>query len=322
MLIGKPNDIPSSEITPERVYRNRRQFMAAAAATVGIAAFAGGERLLRPGVVVEAATKLNTVASPLSTPGLTPTSYQDITSFNNYYEFGVSKGDPAEHAGKMKTYPWSVKIEGLVQKPLTFSIDDLWKLRPMENRVYRFRCVEAWSMVIPWDGYSLSELIKACNPLPSAQYVQFFSYYNGDEMPYSHETDIDWPYTEGLRMDEAMHPLTMLAFGIYGQTLPNQDGAPVRVVIPWKYGYKSAKAIVRIRFVKKQPTSTWMEQAPSEYGFYSNVNPNVDTVPWSQATERVIGAPIWKQRQPTLMFNGYGDQVASLYKGMNLKKYY
>ena len=321
MLIGKQNDIPSSEITSEPAYRSRRQFMAAAAATVGVAALAGGE-LLRPRTVVEAATKMNTVSSPLSTPGLKPTSYQDITSYNNYYEFGVSKGDPAKNAGSLKTYPWSVQVEGLVQKPRTFSIDELVKLRPQEDRIYRFRCVEAWSMVIPWVGYSLAELIKVCNPLSTAKYVQFLSYYNAGEMPESHETTIDWPYSEGLRMDEAMHPLTLLTFGLYGQTLPNQDGAPVRIIIPWKYGFKSAKAIAKIRFVAKQPSITWNEMAPSTYGFYSNVNPNVSPTPWSQAEERVIGAPIWKQRQPTLMFNGYGNEVAGLYKGMDLRKYY
>ena len=322
MLIRKPNDIPSSEITPEHVYRTRRQFMAAAAATAGVAAFAGGQLLAHPGAEVEAATKLNTVKSPLSTAGLTPTSYQDITSYNNYYEYGVNKGDPAQNAQHAKTYPWSVKVEGLVNKPRTFSIDDLVKLRPLEDRVYRFRCVEAWSMVIPWVGYSLSELIKQCDPQSSAKYVQFLSYYDAAAMPESREADIDWPYSEGLRMDEAMHPLTLLTFGLYGQTLPNQDGAPVRVIVPWKYGFKSGKAIVKIRFVAKQPNTTWQELAPSEYGFYSNVNPNVDHPRWSQKSERVIGAPIWKQRQPTLMFNGYGDQVASLYAGMDLKKYY
>jgi sulfoxide reductase catalytic subunit YedY len=321
MLIRRSNGIASSEITPKSVYQNRRQFMAAAAATAGFATLAG-ERLLHPRLRVEAATKLTTVKSPLSTPGLTPTAYKDITSYNNYYEFGTGKSDPSENAQKFKTYPWTVKIEGLVQKPKTVSIDDLVKLRPLEDRTYRFRCVEAWSMVIPWVGYSLSEFIKQCQPLPSAKYVQFLSFYSESEMPESSGAGIDWPYSEGLRMDEAMHPLTLLTFGLYGETLPNQDGAPVRVVVPWKYGFKSGKALAKIRFVDKEPHTTWNDLAPSEYGFYSNVNPHVDHPRWSQASERVIGAPIWKQRQPTLMFNGYGDQVASLYTGMDLKKYF
>ncbi len=320
MLIRKPNQIPSSEITPESVYQNRRQFMAAAA-SAGVAALAG-ERLLHPRTAVEAATKINTVKSPLSTPGLTPTAYKDITTYNNYYEFGTDKSDPSQNAQHLKTYPWSVKVEGLVQKPKVFSIDDLAHFRPQEERVYRMRCVEAWSMVIPWVGYSLSEFIKQCQPLSSAKYVQFLTFYDPAQMPETRESSIHWPYSEGLRMDEAMHPLTLLTFGLYGQSLPNQDGAPVRIVVPWKYGFKSAKSLATVRFVDKEPPTTWNELAPDEYGFYSNVNPQVDHPRWSQASERVIGAPIWKQRQPTLMFNGYGDQVASLYKGMDLKKNY
>ena len=321
MLIRKPNEIASSEITPKSAYQSRRRFMAAAAATAGVAVLEG-ERLLRPGISVEAATKINTVKSPLSTAGLTPTPYKDITTYNNYYEFGTDKGDPSHNAQHLKTYPWSVKVEGLVQKPKTFSIDDLAKLRPQEERIYRMRCVEAWSMVIPWVGYSLSAFIQQCQPLSSAKYVQFLTLDDPKQMPGIGESSIHWPYSEGLRMDEAMHPLTLLTFGLYGQTLPNQDGAPVRIVVPWKYGFKSAKAIVTVRFVDKQPPTTWNELASDEYGFYSNVNPHVDHPRWSQASERVIGAPIWKQRQPTLMFNGYGDQVAGLYKGMDLKKYY
>ena len=323
MLIRKANgvSIPSSEITPQSVYRNRREFIAGAALAAGATAFAG-ERLLHPHAEVEAATKINTVKSPLSTQGVTPTPYQDITGYNNFYEFGTGKSDPSQNAQHFKTYPWSVKVDGLVQKPKTFSIDDLVKLRPQEERVYRFRCVEAWSMVIPWVGYSLAELIKECSPLSSAKYVQFLSYYDPDQMPDSRMAGIDWPYSEGLRMDEAMHPLTLLTFGLYGQTLPNQDGAPMRVVVPWKYGFKSGKSIAHIRFVAKEPHTTWNDLASNEYGFYSNVNPNVDHPRWSQKSERVIGAPIWKQRQPTLMFNGYADQVASLYNGMDLKKYF
>jgi methionine sulfoxide reductase catalytic subunit len=327
MLIGKPPDIPSSEITPKNAYRqylNRRKFLREAAA-VGAAAL-GAERLanvLEPGIHALASTKLQTVASPLTTTGEQLTSFQDITHYNNFYEFGVDKGDPAKNAGGLPTRPWVVKIEGKVAKPMTFDIDTLLKLKPLEDRVYRHRCVEAWSMVIPWVGYSLSELIKQCQPLSSAKYVQFLSYYSLKTYGgWSYQTSINWPYSEGLRMDEAMNPLTLLTFGLYGETLPNQDGAPVRVVVPWKYGFKSAKSIVKIRFVEKQPDTTWNLQAPNEYGFYSNVNPNVDHPRWSQKTERRIGLPFYEQRRTTLMFNGYGDQVASLYNGMNLKKDY
>ena len=322
MLIGKPAGVPSSEITSEAVYRSRRHFVAAAAAA-GVAALAG-DRLLRLALPEEVAAseKLTTVKSPLSTAGLVPTAYKDITSYNNYYEFGTDKGDPSRNAGKMKTYPWTVAVEGLVKAKKTFDIDQLIKFRPQEERVYRFRCVEAWSMVIPWVGYSLSEFIKACDPLPSAKYIQFLSLADAKQMPEIAESGINPPYSEGLRMDEAMHPLTLLTFGLYGETLPNQDGAPIRVVVPWKYGFKSAKAIVKVRFLDKPPRTTWNDLGPSEYGFYSNVNPNVDHPRWTQKTERVIGASVFKQRQPTLMFNGYGDQVASLYSGMDLKKYY
>jgi sulfoxide reductase catalytic subunit YedY len=322
MLIRKASDIPSSEITPKREYMNRRAFMAAAAA--GAAGMAAGrllENLAEPGRV-EAAEKLTTVKSPLSLTGETPTPYEDITHYNNFYEFGVEKGDPAKNAGSLHTRPWSVQVEGLVSKPKTFGIDDLLKLRPMEERVYRFRCVEAWSMVIPWAGYSLSEFIKQCEPLGSAKYVQFISLEDHKQEPLPWSAGIHWPYSEGLRMDEAMHPLTLLTFGLYGEVLPNQDGAPVRVVVPWKYGFKSAKSIVKVKFVKSQPPTTWNDMAPQEYGFYSNVNPNHDHPRWSQKRERRIGAPLWKQMQPTLMFNGYADQVASLYNGMNLDKDY
>jgi len=321
MLIRKKGEIPSSQITPKETYMNRRAFMAAAAAT-GVAV--AGERLarvMRP-AMVEAAEKLQTVKSPLSTTGLTLTSFQDITHYNNFYEFGVNKDDPARYAGSLKTRPWSVQVEGLVKQKKTFDIDTLLKLKPIEERVYRFRCVEAWSMVIPWAGYSLSEFIKACDPLPGANYVQFISLEDSKQERLPFDAGISWPYSEGLRMDEAMHPLTLLTFGLYGEVLPNQDGAPVRVIVPWKYGFKSAKSIVKVKFVKNQPETTWNIMAPNEYGFYSNVNPNVDHPRWSQKRERVIGAPIFRQLQPTLMFNGYGDQVASLYAGMDLKKNY
>ena len=323
MLIRKPSDIPSSQITSKSDYMNRRKFMAGAAA-LGAAAL--GADLLKnvasPREAVHATSKLTTVPSQYSTAGLTPTSFEDITTYNNFYEFGTSKSDPSHNAWRLKTNPWTVKVDGEVKSKKEFDIDALMKIHPLEDRIYRHRCVEAWSMVIPWVGYSLSEFIKQCEPLSSAKYVQFLSIDNPGEEPGIYSVSLDWPYSEGLRMDEAMHPLTLLTFGLYGQTLPNQDGAPVRIVLPWKYGYKSAKSLVHIRFVKSQPRTTWNEASPQMYGFYSNVNPDVDTVPWSQKYERVIGAPFWKARQPTVLFNGYGDQVADLYKGMNLRTNY
>lgn len=327
MLIRKPDDIPSSDITPKELFLNRRDFMrnAGVAAAAAGAAVLGVNRLadiVSPTTRALADSKLQTVKSPLSTTGEQLTSLQDITHYNNFYEFGVEKDQPAKNAGGLPTRPWTVRIEGKVKTPKTFDIDALLKLRPLEDRVYRFRCVEAWSMVVPWVGYSLSELIKQCDPLPSAKYVQFLSYYDKHVEKWANESTIFWPYSEGLRMDEAMHPLTLLTFGLYGEVLPNQDGAPVRVIIPWKYGFKSAKSIVTIRFVDKQPSTTWNQMASSEYGFYSNVNPTVDHPRWSQKTERRIGLPFYEQRKSTLMFNGYADQVASLYKGMDLRKNY
>jgi sulfoxide reductase catalytic subunit YedY len=315
MLIGKSADIASSEITPRSGYDwyvNRRKFLRGVASSVAAAGAAamGMERVVEmvsPRIGAMAGTKLETVKSPLTTTGEDLTSLNDITHYNNFYEFGVNKDDPAKNAGVLPTRPWSVKVTGKVKAQKTFDIETLLKLRPLEDRVYRHRCVEAWSMVIPWVGYSLSEFIKQCDPLPSAKYVQFLSYYDRRVEKWTSESTIDWPYSEGLRMDEAMNPLTLLTFGLYGEVLPNQDGAPVRIVVPWKYGFKSAK-------------STWNEMAPNEYGFYSNVNPNVDHPRWSQKTERRIGLPFYAQRKTTLMFNGYGEQVASLYNGMNLKR--
>ena len=327
MLIKKPADIPSSEITPRSGYEwymNRRKFLRGAISgvvTAGAAAL-GAERLaevISPRIGALAGTKLDTVKSPLTTTGEDLTSLNDITHYNNFYEFGVNKDDPAKNAGGLPTRPWTVKVDGKVKTPKTFDIDALLKLRPLEDRVYRHRCVEAWSMVIPWVGYSLSEFIKLCDPLPSAKYVQFLSYYDKRVEKWASQSTIDWPYSEGLRMDEAMHPLTLLTFGLYGEVLPNQDGAPVRIAVPWKYGFKSAKSIVEVRFTDRQPSTTWNDLAPKEYGFYSNVNPNVDHPRWSQKTERRIGLPFYAQRKTTLMFNGYGEQVASLYKGMNLQ---
>ena len=324
MLIRKPSDIPSSEITSPESYAqfiDRRRFLRTTVAA-GVAAL-GVDRLAEiflPHTGALADTKLQTVKSPLTTTGEQLTSLQDLTHYNNFYEFGVQKNEPAENAGGLPTRPWTVKVDGKVKKPLTFDVDALLKLRPLEDRVYRHRCVEAWSMVIPWVGYSLSELIKQCDPLPSAKYVQFLSYYDKKIEKWASETSIFWPYSEGLRMDEAMHPLTLLTFGLYGEVLPNQNGAPVRIVVPWKYGFKSAKSIVAIRFLDKQPPTTWNDQGPTEYGFYSNVNPNVDHPRWSQKTERRIGLSLFAQSRTTLMFNGYGEQVASLYNGMDLKK--
>jgi methionine sulfoxide reductase catalytic subunit len=326
MRIKKASDIPFSEITPKETYLNRRAFMTGAArvaalGSVGVAAerFA---RILAPRQAVEAAGSLVTVKSPLSTTGEALTPLEDVTHYNNFYEFGVDKSDPAKNAGRMKTRPWTVTVDGLVKTKKTISIDDLLKLHPLEERVYRHRCVEAWSMVVPWAGYSLSELIKWAEPLPKAKYVQFLSLADSRVMPGLTQINLNWPYSEGLRMDEAMHPLTLLTFGLYGDVLPNQDGAPVRIVVPWKYGFKSAKSIVHIRFTSGQPSTAWNDMAPQEYGFYSNVNPNVDHPRWSQKTERRLGLPLWSQRRTTLMFNGYGDQVASLYTGMDLRKYF
>ena len=325
MLIGKSSDIPSSAITPQDQYLNRRRFLRGAVSGV-VAAGAGAlgaERLaevFEPRIGALAGTKLETVKSPLTTTGEDLTSLNDLTHYNNFYEFGVQKNEPAENAGALPTRPWTVRVDGKVKSPKTFDIEALLKLRPLEDRVYRHRCVEAWSMVIPWVGYSLSEFINQCEPLSTAKYVQFLSYYDKKVEKWGSETSISWPYSEGLRMDEAMHPLALLTFGLYGEVLPNQNGAPVRIVAPWKYGFKSAKSIVAVRFVDKMPPTTWNDQAPREYGFYSNVTPSVDHPRWSQKTERRIGLPFYAQRKTTLLFNGYGEQVASLYNGMDLKR--
>jgi sulfoxide reductase catalytic subunit YedY len=330
MLTRRPSEIPTSEITPKESYAeyfSRRRFLrnAIAGTFAAGAAITGADRLvdvIAPRTSVLADTKLKTVKSPLSITGEQFTSLQDVTHYNNYYEFGSHKNEPAENAGALPTRPWTVKIEGKVKQPKILDIDTLLKLRPLEERVYRLRCVEAWSMIIPWIGYSLSELIKECDPLPSAKYVQFLSYYDPKVEKWASDASFYSAYSEGLRMDEAMHPLTLLTFGLYGDVLPNQNGAPIRIVVPWKYGFKSAKSIVAIRFVDKEPPTTWNQMGPNEYGFYSNVNPNVDHPRWSQKTERRIGVPLFQQRRTTLMFNGYGEQVASMYNGMDLKKNY
>ena len=319
MLIRKPSDIRSSEITPRGVYLNRRKFLAGTAAA-GAAALAGRAAavLLAPDAAAADGAKLNvTVKSPFSTTEK-QTSLQDITHYNNYYEFGTDKYSPARNAQALRTRPWKVKVDGEVLKPRTFDVDDLIKLAPLEERIYRHRCVEGWSIVVPWNGYPLSVLINEVQPTSKAKFVEFVTDLDLGVMSGAREPVLDWPYREGLRLDEAMNPLTLLCFGLYGEELPKQDGAPVRTVIPWKYGFKSCKSIVRIRFIDKEPATAWNKAAPNEYGFYSNVNPNVDHPRWSQAKERRIGEFF---KRPTLMFNGY-DQVASLYAGMDLKKYY
>ncbi|HEX5438184.1 MAG TPA: protein-methionine-sulfoxide reductase catalytic subunit MsrP [Gemmatimonadaceae bacterium] len=313
MLIRKPDDIPSSEITDERTYFNRRKFIAAAGG-LGLAAAAG---VLVPKFLDGATDSRQEGGASDPKDKLTP--YKDITTYNNFYEFGTSKTDPSENSKNFRTRPWSVAVEGLVKKPAVYQIEDILKLNTLQTHVYRMRCVEAWSMVIPWLGFPLRDLINRVEPLPSAKYVEFTTLYDPKQMPGQRRPVLDWPYTEGLRMDEAMHPLTLLTVGLYGKMLPNQDGAPVRVVVPWKYGFKSGKSIVKIRFTETQPATAWNKAAPQEYGFYSNVNPHVDHPRWSQAKERRIGE---FRRRPTLMFNGYGDQVAQLYAGMDLRKNY
>ncbi len=323
MLIKpRPNglDLPfSSEITPQHVYESRRQFIA----KMALGAVAGGalwEMANREAFAQASAGKLPATRNPAYSVQDKPTPFKDASGYNNFYEFGLDKTDPAENAHTLKTRPWTVSIEGEVAKPMTLDIDSLLKLAPLEERVYRLRCVEGWSMVIPWVGYSLSALIKKVEPTGNAKFVEFVTLADKKQMPGVGNRVLNWPYVEGLRMDEANHPLTLLALGMYGQTLPNQNGAPVRLVVPWKYGFKSAKSIVKIRFVKEQPRTAWNVSAPSEYGFYSNVNPGVDHPRWSQASERRIGEDsFFQKKRPTLMFNGYND-VASLYTGMDLKK--
>jgi len=317
MLIRRPSGIKSSEITGQSLYRDRREFIRAAAA-LGAAGGLAAAGLLTPGVARSAAKFADLKKGPFSTTE-SLTALESVTTYNNFYEFGTDKEDPAANAGKLKTRPWTVKVEGEVKKPKTFDIEDLLKLAPLEERIYRMRCVEGWSMVIPWVGYPLSELIKRVEPNGNAKFVEFYTLLDPDQMPGQKMPILDWPYVEGLRMDEAMHPLTLLSVGLYGQALLNQNGAPVRTVVPWKYGFKSAKSIVRIRFTDQQPKTAWELAAPTEYGFYSNVNPKVDHPRWSQAKERRIGE--FRKRE-TLMFNGYADQVASLYAGKDLKKFF
>ena len=323
---GFQHAVPS-EITPRDVYLERRrllQALAAGGAGTALATWAAHDALAqtpRPNRLAALPGGRSAVAGATTMEKATP--YEDITHYNNFYEFGTGKDDPARTSGTLKTRPWTVAVEGEVKKPRTFSIDELLKLAPMEERIYRLRCVEGWSMVIPWVGYSLSELVRRVEPTGNAKYVEFVTLADPKQMPGLGGRVLDWPYVEGLRLDEAMHPLAMLAFGVYGEVLPNQNGAPVRLAVPWKYGFKSGKSIVKIRFTEKQPATSWNKSIPSEYGFYSNVNPNVDHPRWSQAKERRIGeGGLFAKKRDTLMFNGYEAQVGQLYAGMDLKKHY
>ena len=332
-----------SEITPRSAWEERRRMIAAAGlaglATPGLMGVApahaqpqnqgqggsagAGSAARAPGGG-RAATRLEASAGPAQFATTDPpTPYKDVTTYNNFYEFGLDKDEPHRKAHTLRTRPWTLTVEGAVAKPATFGIEDLLKWAPMQERIYRMRCVEGWSMVIPWVGYPLAELIRRVEPLGSAKFVEFITLADGAQMPGLRSPVIKWPYTEGLRLDEARHPLTLLTFGLYGEVLPNQNGAPVRLVVPWKYGFKSSKSLVRIRFTEHQPMTSWSRSAPQEYGFYSNVNPEVDHPRWSQATERRIGeGGFLTRKRPTLMFNGYADQVASLYAGMDLRRNY
>jgi len=296
-----------SEITPEKVYNNRRKFIKSVGLGLG-------------SLSLSSMSLLNNAHSSESNSELT--SYKDITTYNNYYEFGTGKGDPYKNSQEFKIKPWSVSIEGEVENPITLSADEILSLYPSEERIYRLRCVEGWSMVIPWMGFSLSKLLSKVSIKTEAKFVEFESVYDPEQMKGQRYPVLNWPYKEGLRIDEAMHSLTTVVTGLYGKALPNQNGAPLRIFVPWKYGFKSAKAIVKIKLVKKMPTSSWMKASPREYGFYSNVNPNVSHPRWSQASERVVGGSLLSPRVETQMFNGYGDEVANLYSGMDLKKYF
>ena len=297
------NTLTDRDITGESIFMNRRQLMRGAAAGAGI---------LAAGSAAQAAAD----------DALEPNSWEDITQYNNFYEFGTGKGDPAAYADALTTSPWTVKIDGLVDRPADYNFEDIMKAMTVEERIYRFRCVEAWSMVIPWNGFELADLLAMAGVQSGAKYVRFETLYRPSEMPGQKSGWIDWPYVEGLRLDEAMHPLTIMATGIYGRDIPNQNGAPLRLVVPWKYGFKSIKSVVRITLTDKEPVNTWQQLQPKEYGFYSNVNPKVDHPRWSQATERVIGGGLFSPRIPTLMFNGYEEEVAAMYQGMDLAKFY
>jgi sulfoxide reductase catalytic subunit YedY len=318
MLIKKAPELTYADVTPKGIYMGRRNFLFGVAATYGaVVAYKRLPRLFSGPATGSTPVKLTGFSKWPASTTEKETPLQDVTHYNNYYEFGTSKTDPAENAKNFVTQPWTLSVEGEVKKPRKFSMDEIMKLAPLEQRIYRHRCVEAWSIVVPWIGYPLSTLINLVEPNPKAKFVAFETYYNTKQMPESGSAGIQLPYVEGLRLDEAMNPLTLLTVGMYDETLYNQDGAPVRLIVPWKYGFKSAKSLVKIRLVKDQPPSTWNITNSREYGFYSNVNPTVDHPRWSQAKERRLGE---FSRRPTLMFNGYGDQVASMYAGMDLKK--
>ena len=319
MLIRRPADIPSSEITPESAYLRRREFIARAAGIgVGLAGLSLlGAAACGSGDSRETRTSDGEAAGGAAPEQETPNSYEDITSYNNYYEFGTDKSDPKDNAQRFRTRPWTVTVDGLVKKPAAYALDDLLKPHAVQDRVYRLRCVEAWSMVIPWQGIPLRDMIARLEPLPGAKFVSFTTLLDPQQMPGQRRPVLNWPYVEGLRMDEAMHPLTLMVTGLYGKALPNQNGAPLRIVMPWKYGFKGAKSIVKISFLADQPRTTWNIAAPDEYGFYANVNPEVDHPRWTQSRERRIGE---FRRRETLMFNGYADQVASMYRGMDLRR--
>jgi methionine sulfoxide reductase catalytic subunit len=315
----------ASEITPRGVYQRRREWMQTLAAGAAAVALPVSQQAMaqtpRPNRLAALPGAKSALPGAVVLDKLTP--YADASGYNNFYEFGTDKSDPARYAGTLKPRPWAVAVEGEIKKPGSYDLDTLLKLSPMEERIYRLRCVEGWSMVIPWVGYSLAELIKRVEPTGNAKFVQFVTLADRAQMPGLTSNVLEWPYVEGLRLDEAMNPLTLLAFGMYGEVLPNQNGAPVRLVVPWKYGFKSGKSLVKIRFVDKQPKTSWEVAIPSEYGFYSNVNPKVDHPRWSQATERRIGEDgLFAKKRPTLMFNGYEPQVGQLYAGMDLKKFY
>jgi sulfoxide reductase catalytic subunit YedY len=315
MLIKKPTDIKSSEVTDKKLYMNRRQFITSAA--LAITGFISPSLLHPP--IAGAGQKLPVSKKGVFSTREKPTPYNDVITYNNFYEFSTDKEGVADIARNFKTRPWKISVEGLVKKPKVYGIDELMKMFPLEERIYRFRCVEAWSMVIPWIGFPLGEFIKKCDPAPGAKYVEFTTLLDPKQMPGQREKLLEWPYREGLRMDEAMHPLTLLAVGMYGEVLPNQSGAPIRLVVPWKYGFKNIKSIIRIRFTGEMPVTTWTKAIPQEYGFYANVNPRVSHPRWSQARERRFGESVLRK---TLMFNGYAEQVAKLYTGMDLKVFF
>jgi sulfoxide reductase catalytic subunit YedY len=315
--VTRPSDCTESEVTPERVFRNRRRLIAGATGLVG----AGMLGVPMTGRAARGPALKHNPGPFATEEKVTP--YEDVTTYNNFYEFGTAKDDPARHAHMLETRPWSVQVEGEVEREGPVDIEDLLKLAPLEQRIYRMRCVEGWSMVIPWIGYPLSALIDHVRPTGQAKYIAFETKEDPEQMPGLRYPVLKWPYVEGLRMDEARHPLTLLTLGLYDEVLPNQNGAPVRIVVPWKYGFKSAKSLVRIRFTQRQPVTSWNRAAPHEYGFYSNVNPQVDHPRWSQATERRIGEDgFFRRKRETLMFNGYADEVSGLYAGMDLTKYF